>query len=147
MSDQPSAQAQAFLQQVLARGPVPATRVEAQAQAQGLNLRTLKRARQALGVIAQKKGRPGGAQHWELMLPETTAPPSGDDQPDLSQMNGALREPETTQQPPTLPTRVCPGCGGRMIGQPCIPQLDGSIPVQWHCTSCHRVQLQQTDRH
>lgn len=63
-------EAQAFLGEVLAGGPVPAKEVQEEAQAAGIAKRTLDRARKALGVESIRKGevgkRGGGTWLWSL---------------------------------------------------------------------------------
>ena len=62
--------ARAFLQQVLADGPVPAQEVKAQAEDAGLTWGTLRRAAGELGVDRTKVGAPGSqGQHWVWALP------------------------------------------------------------------------------
>ena len=59
-SDVPGAleQAKDFLRQMLADGPVPSTEIDREARAQHITVRTLKRAKSALGVRARKVGKP-----------------------------------------------------------------------------------------
>jgi hypothetical protein len=52
--------AKEFLRDVLSAGPVSATDVTEKADAKGIAERTLKRARQQLGIIASKDGFQGG---------------------------------------------------------------------------------------
>lgn len=54
------AEAMEFLREKLAAGPVPARTVEDDAEALCISIRTLKRARQRLGVHAEKAGMDGG---------------------------------------------------------------------------------------
>ena len=59
-----------FLLAALAAGPQAAADVLEMALAAGVAERTLKRARQALGVVATKLGRPGAeGQRWTWALP------------------------------------------------------------------------------
>jgi hypothetical protein len=55
-----------FLRKALASGPQPAELIEQQAEASGISERTLGRARQDLGVIAEKDGYQGA---WTSRLP------------------------------------------------------------------------------
>ena len=63
-------EAQEFLGEVLGSGPVPATEVKSEAHTAGISMRTLDRARKALGVKASRKGelgkRGGGTWLWGL---------------------------------------------------------------------------------
>ena len=67
------AEARDLLRTVLADGPRPATVVLAEARAAGLSERTLRRARQALGVILRKDGFQG-AWCWQLPSSATDIP-------------------------------------------------------------------------
>lgn len=64
--DQPMREADEFLRTALAEGPAPAKQVEKEAADLGIAKRTLARARQRLGVVAQKDGYQGT---WMLALP------------------------------------------------------------------------------
>ena len=56
-----------FLRDVLADGPLPSLEVTALAAAEGIAKRTLKRAKQKLGIEFKRKGYgPGSAVHWSL---------------------------------------------------------------------------------
>ncbi len=57
--------AREFLENALASGPVPAVQIEAAALAAGISARTLRRARQEIGVQAVKAAF-GGAWVWRL---------------------------------------------------------------------------------
>ena len=63
----PLDEAIAFLRGALRDGPRPVLEVEAEARAMALSLRTLRRARMELGVVAARKGfGPGGQWLWAL---------------------------------------------------------------------------------
>lgn len=64
--DQPLREAEEYLRDALVAGPVPAKQVEKEATDLGIAKRTLKRARQRLGVEAHKDGYQGT---WMLALP------------------------------------------------------------------------------
>ncbi|MEJ7872822.1 MAG: hypothetical protein WKF67_11245, partial [Rubrobacteraceae bacterium] len=63
-------EAQEFLREVLAGGPLPSKGVEDEGRGAGIAKRTLDRARQSLGVTAERKGesgkRGGGTWYWSL---------------------------------------------------------------------------------
>jgi hypothetical protein len=60
----------AFLRELLAKGPVPAKQVRAEAREAGIAERTLDRARQAIGARTRRDGfGPGGRYVWELATP------------------------------------------------------------------------------
>jgi hypothetical protein len=64
--------AKAFLQRVLGDGSVYPSRVlEEEAAADGIGLRTLKRAKSRLGVVSRKSGFAAGGE-WTCQLPVTT---------------------------------------------------------------------------
>jgi len=67
----PLAEALAFLQDVLAHGPTPATAVLRQALAQGIARRTLDRAKVELDVCAERRTE-GDRACWFWSLPENT---------------------------------------------------------------------------
>jgi hypothetical protein len=67
-------EAVAFLLQVLASGPMSATEVERLADQAGIARRTLRRARESLGVERRKDGMRGG---WSWSLPKGAPPSSG----------------------------------------------------------------------
>lgn len=80
-----------FLRGALRDGPRPALEVEAEARAEALSLRTLRRARKELGVVAAREGfGPGGRWMWALPSPATaddddaTGADSAEDAPDTS---------------------------------------------------------------
>ena len=60
-----------FLEGLLADGPMPASEVKEEAEAEGISERTLKRAKQELGVEAVREGRSGeiGGDLWCWRLP------------------------------------------------------------------------------
>ena len=53
-------QAESWLQNTLAKGPVPAQEIEARANTAGLSWATVRRAKEALGVVAEKRSYCGG---------------------------------------------------------------------------------------
>jgi 5S rRNA maturation endonuclease (ribonuclease M5) len=58
-------QAESWLQTTLAKGPVPPKEIEARAKSAGLSWATVRRAKEALGVVAEKSGYQGGWR-WRL---------------------------------------------------------------------------------
>lgn len=60
-------QASAWLSDALAAGPVAVVELEADAKAEGIAWRTIKRAKRANGIIATKDGDAGG---WRWRLPQ-----------------------------------------------------------------------------
>ena len=59
-----------FLRKKLADGPVPMTEVAQTADAAGIKMPTLRRAKRLLGVESEKRGQPGSdAQAWIWSLP------------------------------------------------------------------------------
>jgi hypothetical protein len=64
-------EAQEFLREILSGGPVPAREAQDDARNAGIADRTLKRARQSLGVVAERQGEPGhqGGGRWYWKLP------------------------------------------------------------------------------
>ena len=64
-------EAQEFLREVLESGPVAAAEVRQEADSAGIAKRTLDRARQSLGVAAEREGEPGkrGGGKWFWRLP------------------------------------------------------------------------------
>jgi putative DNA primase/helicase len=86
--------AENFLRDLLAEGPVPAKEGEQAARALGIATRTLKRARKTVGVIALKSGLDGG---WTLQLPIEIKPGQGGQEcqraePDTVGTVGPLRD-------------------------------------------------------
>jgi hypothetical protein len=84
-------EAQEFLREVLAAGPKPAADVRDEAESAGIAKRTLDRARQSLGVAAEREGEPGkrggGKWFWRLTdikvaNPKRWQPKSGADRTD-----------------------------------------------------------------
>ena len=57
--------AEAFLKTILADGPMPVRRIETEAKEAGLAMATVRRAKDAIGVVALKKALDGGWT-WEL---------------------------------------------------------------------------------
>jgi hypothetical protein len=64
-------EAQEFLREVLTADPVAAAEVRQEADSAGIAKRTLDRARQSLGVVAEREGEPGkrGGGKWFWRLP------------------------------------------------------------------------------
>jgi hypothetical protein len=62
--------AEAFLLDLLAAGPLPAKQVQAEAREALLAWRTVRRAQERLGIQPRKVGRPGEPQAWLWALPE-----------------------------------------------------------------------------
>ena len=58
------AKARRFIETILAHGPVLAVEVVERAEAEGISLSTLNRAKEALGAISTKRG-----EHWYWILP------------------------------------------------------------------------------
>ncbi len=65
----PRARAADFLRARLADGPVAAEQIEREVKSLGISIRTLKRAREELGVHSRHVGAPGEPSYWELSLP------------------------------------------------------------------------------
>jgi hypothetical protein len=66
--------AQTFLTELLAEGPVAVRAVEARANAAGISMTTLTRARAAIQARALKSGQPGSReQEWLLALPDVVS--------------------------------------------------------------------------
>lgn len=65
-------EAEDFLRELLAAGPMPARDVDREAKSAGLrNTKALRLARERLSIVPRKAGRPGEAgQHWTWALPE-----------------------------------------------------------------------------
>ncbi len=83
-------EADEFLRELLAAGPVLSREAESEAKSAGLKLATVRRARERLGIVPRKAGRPGEpGQHWTWALPED-AQPSGEPAPKM--LNGAESE-------------------------------------------------------
>jgi len=59
------AEAQRWLREKLQAGPQPASNIYTAAEREGISERDLKRAKRAMGVLAEPKGY-GGAWHWSL---------------------------------------------------------------------------------
>jgi AAA domain len=65
---------EAFLRELLGKGPVPAKQVKAEDREAGIAERTLDRARQAIGARTRRDGfGPGGRYVWELAMDATYA--------------------------------------------------------------------------
>ncbi|MEW6212387.1 MAG: AAA family ATPase [Acidobacteriota bacterium] len=64
------AEAEEFLREILADGPIPSKEGQKEARAAGISEATLRRARRAIGVVARSKGKTGrrGAELWEWSL-------------------------------------------------------------------------------
>ena len=68
-------EAKALLVEILASGPRPSKDAQREAREAGVNDRTLRRAREALGVVTAKVGKPGDrGQHWTWGLPGAETP-------------------------------------------------------------------------
>ena len=69
--------AEGFLRGLLAGGPQPVIELQAHATAAGISWRTLKRAKKAIGVEAERRAEPGdvltGSWHWRLPRAEEPA--------------------------------------------------------------------------
>ncbi len=73
-----------LLEEVLADGPVPAVEAKRRARAADVSDRTLRRARNRIGVKVRKVGAPGEeGQRWEWQLPE-----GGQEIPNMATPNG-----------------------------------------------------------
>jgi len=59
----------AFLELILANGPVPVTKIEEHAARRGISLDQLKRIKTKLGVRSDQVGGFGGAGHWVWSFP------------------------------------------------------------------------------
>jgi hypothetical protein len=70
----PAGRAEKWLHQLLADGPVPAARVEAEAEAAGVGFRLLKEVKRRLGVESRRVKR-DGREYWEWGYPEGGLPP------------------------------------------------------------------------
>jgi len=71
------AEAREVLRQLLADGPKPVPAIQAEARQAGINERTLRRAREALGIVPRKGGFRGGWL-WELPPAPTDPRPAAD---------------------------------------------------------------------
>jgi hypothetical protein len=71
----PRREAESFLQDVLAAGPVAAREIERQAQELGIARSTLFRAKRDLGVVAARIGGFGDRGAWQWSLPEPVTTP------------------------------------------------------------------------
>jgi len=93
------------LRDILAAGPVPARDARRQAREAGVSDATLRRAKDAAGVIIRKVGRPGETgQHWAWSLPEDAHETAKMRKPTgwtSSEPNGHLRT-ETPRRPGAL---------------------------------------------
>jgi putative DNA primase/helicase len=58
--------AKKLLQDMLAAGPMPQTEIEEAAEANDIGKKTLRRAKQDLGVVTEKERKPGGKWLWRL---------------------------------------------------------------------------------
>lgn len=65
------AQAENFLRNALADGPIAAKTVESDAEGEGISEATLRRARKSLGIKPARAGGLGDLGHWVWSLPET----------------------------------------------------------------------------
>ena len=65
-------EAEDFLLDVLAAGPITATEVYRQAEEAGIKHRTLERAKQSLKVRSKRRSQPGHSAHWAWHLPENS---------------------------------------------------------------------------
>lgn len=86
-------QAEAFLMDVLADGPIPALRVMEQATEQGITAGTLRRAREGLKVEISKTGF-GGASVWSLPAKDAQPPLAP---PDCAPLDNSRRFPSVEQ--------------------------------------------------
>ena len=71
-SDGEKGEAEDFLIDVLAAGPITATEVYRQAEEAGIKHRTLERAKQSLKVKSKRRIEPGHSAHWAWHLPENS---------------------------------------------------------------------------
>jgi putative DNA primase/helicase len=78
-SERPRDAAKQFLQEMLAAGPVRVAEIEEAAKANLISLRTLKRAKKDLAVVAKKDGF-GEGQKWTWELPPTPQTRQSNDQ-------------------------------------------------------------------
>jgi hypothetical protein len=67
--------AEDWLREALAAGPRASRDVQRDARADGVTERTLRRARESLGVIVERRGAVGSGQRWIWHLGEMTTPP------------------------------------------------------------------------
>ncbi len=104
------AEAEEFLREALAAGPVEARTLSAEAQVLGIADRTLKRARQALGVVSRKEGT-----GWVLSLPAPTSEGGQEGQGGQPTNAGTLGllEPDNHTQTPVTTGRIQ---GGHLTG-------------------------------
>ena len=85
-------EAQEFLREILAEGPVPAKDAQEEARGAGIADRTLKRARSSMDVVAERKGEPGqqggGRWYWRLSEDKGANPKGWHSKPDADRIDG-----------------------------------------------------------
>jgi putative DNA primase/helicase len=131
------ADAERFLLDALAAGPVPAKQVQAEAKEALLAWRTVRRAQERLGIQPRKVGRPGEPQAWVWALPDAEG---GQESPKMSTPgnmdifgnDGHLRDaeaphgvyrveddyPPSATDPEDDQAHHCPICGHAMVVTP-----------------------------
>ena len=93
--------AETFLRERLAGGPVPQREVKADAEGAGLAWATVRRAKDRLGVVAQREshGRDGaGRWTWAMSIPARCSTP------EVSTLQRTRRKHPSVSRPPTAPT-------------------------------------------
>jgi hypothetical protein len=126
-------QAKAWLKEMLMDEPLPATEIKRQAEADGFSARTIERAKEALGVVAQRHGF-GKDGQWLWELPDHSVPtPPPENVADKGE-NGVLctnleenvvpvEEPmpdfsierQVEEQGGQEEVEACPSCGGTRL--------------------------------
>ncbi|MQF69590.1 hypothetical protein FIM12_04585 [SAR202 cluster bacterium AD-804-J14_MRT_500m] len=94
-------EAQQFLRNTLKDGPIEATRILADATAEGISEKTLRRAKDSLGLQSIRRGEKGkrGNAYYVWLFPETTNDLGG--QTSQSRDSGQLKDPRHTDSPTT----------------------------------------------
>lgn len=133
--------AKLLLREVLAGGPVSEPEVEAQAKREGIGPRTLRRAKESLGVASEKKGIIGGWE-WSLPIPERSKTEGG--QTPLGNLLDTFEEVQDGQLG-RCPNLGAVGLGHLRDGQVGSPTCGHDThrrfwrrpKGQWRCAVCH----------
>ena len=111
-------EAEQFLRDVLADGPVDAAQVKRDAKAAGISDRTLDRAKGALGIrmpdCVKRVGGVGERGHWTWELPKSAVP--------TTPLGALSQNPhEHEESPPSEPLRTPPRSNGSLSDAPQLP--------------------------